>query len=92
MLVSAAIGFAMVALSDLIEAERAYTTWPTVDAVVDEVSAHSIGGNKYGAITVKLRFSTGFGEKWVWAMQSPLASRGSVHKKIRRWNTSQDLA
>jgi Protein of unknown function (DUF3592) len=57
-------------------AAQEYTTWPTVDAVVDSINAKSVADNKYGSISVKLHYMKGAEERSTWALRSEFRSQG----------------
>jgi len=49
---------------------RSYTTWPTVDAVVDSIDPQPVADNKYGAISVKLLYMNAGENRFTWASRS----------------------
>ena len=55
---------------------REYTTWPTVDAVVDSINRNSVADNDYGAISLRLRYLFGAEWRYAWASHSEFRSRG----------------
>jgi hypothetical protein len=73
----AASVFGVLGAVDSARQVRVYSSWPKVDAAVEEIEAHPVAENADGNVSVKLRYSNGLSERSVWAYRSFLPGRGA---------------
>jgi hypothetical protein len=76
-LAATALAFATVGTFAVTRQVKAYTSWPKVNAVVEEINVHGVGDNAYGNISVKLSLSNSHSERSVWDNKSFLPGRGA---------------
>src|SRR5712692_205243 len=75
LLALAGIAFGIVGGGVSVKLLTPYSSWPKVDAIVDEINVHTIGDNKYGTVRMKLRYGSGSAERSAWADRSFLPGR-----------------
>jgi hypothetical protein len=56
---------------------HAYSSWPKVDASVEEIDIHPIANNPNGNISLKFRYLNGSSEGLAWAQKSFLPAQGA---------------
>jgi hypothetical protein len=68
--------FGVLGLISSVRQVRMCSSWPKVDATVEEISVHPIADNAYGNISVEFSYSSG-SKKSAWANKSFLTGRGA---------------
>ena len=71
----AGLAFCFLAAFASIRLVAPYSSWLKVDAVVDQLDARPDFDNKYGFVSVKLRYTSGTAERSAWASRTLSPSR-----------------